>query len=291
MSSLLGGVKNLLKLPLELRRNARAKVAIAPLLAHEAVQIRRLGEVFQALLAQQLPVQERALLAQIEQRRAELLRSDQEIAVIDYGAGQPDANRTQAEMQSGFQSTARVGQISTASKPRLWATFLFQLIRKFQPLSCLELGSCVGISAAYQAAALQLNQKGRLVTLEGAPEIAKLAAATLQQFKLDNATVVVGPFHQTLPEVLRAAQPIDLFFNDGHHDHDAVIRYFDQAFPFLADQALVVFDDISWSPGMRKAWHEIEADPRVAVSIELNTMGMVFLAKSGLAKARFKIPL
>lgn len=186
---------------------------------------------------------------------------------------------------------ARIEKITQASKPQFWATVLFKIIRKIEPLSCVELGSCVGISASYQAAALNINGKGSIVTLEGSSEIAKIAEETFDNLGIENVSVVIGPFHQTFHRVLEAAKPIDFFFNDGHHDHDAVMRYFNEAVPYLSDAAVVVFDDISWSSGMRKAWTEIEADERVSASIDLENIGIALVNRDVAGRIKFKVPL
>ena len=178
-----------------------------------------------------------------------------------------------------------------ASKPTFWAIFLFKLIRKLEPSSCVELGSCVGISASYQATALSINGKGSLITLEGSTEIAKIAKDTLESLNLQNTSVVTGPFHETLKGVLESSKPIDFFFNDGHPDHDAVIQYFNEALPNLSDEAVFVVDDISWSPGMRKAWTEIEDDKRVTASIDLKTIGIALIGNKSAIKEKFRFPL
>ncbi len=108
---------------------------------------------------------------------------------------------------------------------------------------------------------------------------------------LQNASVITGPFHETLKAVLESSKPIDFFFNDGHHDHDAVLAYFNEALPNLSNEAVIVFDDISWSPGMRKAWIEIEADERVTASIDLQTMGIALVGNNLAANEKFRIPL
>ncbi len=166
-----------------------------------------------------------------------------------------------------------------------------QLVRRLEPVSCLELGTCVGISAAYQATALRFNGTGTMTSLEGAPEIAAIAAETFEVTGCTNASVVTGPFRDTLGSALEKARPVDFFFNDGHHDHDAVLQYFEQAMPFLAETAVIVFDDIAWSEGMKRAWKELEADSRVTVSIDLGAIGIVLVRRGAAAKGRFRIPL
>lgn len=226
----------------------------------------------------------------IEQRRSILLGSDKKITVIDYGAGNSTSSRSKEGMRNGVRETAMVANVCLSSKSAFWATFLFKLIRKLEPSSCVELGTSLGISAAYQASALKMNNKGNLITLEGSPEIAKIANETIASLNLRRASVVIGPFHDTLKGVLESSQPIDFFFNDGHHDHDAVKQYFNDSLPFLAPEAVIVFDDIAWSPGMKKAWLEIEADARVAASIDLQTIGIALVGNKVNTKEKFKIP-
>lgn len=284
-------LKAALRFSIRLLRKHKARSALTQLTLHEYPKLKAVGDALHESLTNILATEEQEVIAQIEQRRSFLLSSNKTIAVIDYGAGRPSSIRTKEEMGKGVQSAALVADICKASKPAFWATFLFKLIRKLEPLSCVELGACVGISASYQAAALKINGKGHLHTLEGSPEIANIANDTLKHLNLQNASVVTGPFHETLKGVLESSKPIDFFFNDGHHDHDAVIHYFNEALPNLSNEAVIVFDDISWSPGMRKAWTEIEDDERVTASIDLHTIGIALVGNNLPTKAKFRIPL
>ncbi len=284
-------VRRLLILIIRPFRIVKARFTLPRLRSHENIRLRAIGNALYESLNKTLSVEEKKIISLIEQRRTFLLNLEKEIAVIDYGAGSPDSNRTKAQMMKGDQTTAFISDICKASTPVFWATFLFKLVRKLQPLACVELGTSFGISASYQAAALNLNGKGNLYTLEGSPEIAKIAEETINLLGIKNTSVIVGPFLTTLRGVLKAAKPIDLFFNDGHHDHDAVIQYFNEALQFLSNEAVIVFDDISWSKGMRKAWKEIEEDNRVIASIDLQTMGIVIVGKNSTTKQNYRIPL
>ena len=53
----------------------------------------------------------------------------------------------------------------------------------------MELGTCIGISAAYQAAAIKLNEKGKLITLEGSVERTKIANENFMNLQSLIATV------------------------------------------------------------------------------------------------------
>jgi hypothetical protein len=61
--------------------------------------------------------------------------------------------------------------------------------------------------------------------------------------------------------------------------------------PYLSDGAVIVFDDISWSTGMKKAWTEIEEDERVAASIDLGAIGIALVKKTLPTKMTIRIPL
>ena len=285
-------LKTLLTFPLRVFRRWTARREMAKLVSHESPKLKAVGNALREAFSNVISVEERMVISSIEQRRAFLLSSDDRIAVVDYGAGRSDSKRTKEEMKKGVQTTESVSKICEFSKPAFWATLLFKLIRKLEPSSCVELGTCVGISASYQAAALAITQKGKLLSLEGSPEIARIARETFASLDLRNASVITGPFQETFRGVLEAAKPVDFLFNDGHHDHDAVLRYFNEALPYLSDDAIIVFDDISWSPGMRKAWTEIENDERVAASIDIQVIGIAFVSKKlRPAKEKYKIPL
>lgn len=277
--------------PLQAWRRWKAKSAVTQLTSHTHPRLRAIGEALRDCLSNVRTPEEQQWIQRIEQRRAVLLSSEKEVRGISYGAGRPGSRKTREEMDRGLETKGIVKNICRASKPPFWANLLFQLVRKLKPSSCVELGSCVGISASYLSAACRINGTGELRTLEGSPGTAQIAQETLETLDLTNGTVIVGPFHTTLAGVLKSAQPIDFFFNDGHHDHDAVIQYLNDSFPYLAEEAVMVFDDIAWSPGMRQAWREIEEDDRVAASIDLHEIGIVVFRSGPGTKEKFRIPL
>ena len=195
-------------------------------------------------------------------------------------------------MYQGVTKVTTVGETcQIASKPYFWSLLLFKLIREFKPSNSIELGTCLGISGAYQASALKLNKSGRLVTLEGANSLAALAEKNFQQLGLDNVHVVSGRFQDILDTVLTENRPIDYAFIDGHHDEKATISYFEKFIPFLSKNSIIVFDDISWSDGMRNAWKNIEKNIVVKISLDLRAIGICVLDENIDEKYSFRIPM
>jgi predicted O-methyltransferase YrrM len=179
----------------------------------------------------------------------------------------------------------------TASRPPFWSLLLFKVIREFKPVHCIELGTCLGISGAYQGAALVLNRQGRLVTVEGEPSRASLAKMNFQLLGLDNISVVMGRFEQVLDEALAEDHPVDYAFIDGHHDEQATIAYFETIRRFVSERSIFVFDDIRWSDGMRRAWQYIQAAPEVKISLDLRAMGVCILDRGIPRQPSSSIPL
>lgn len=235
--------------------------------------------------------EEKFWIDKIESLRNELNSSNKEISIVDYGAGSPDLNLTEEEMYQGRVVTRSIGDVyRTGSKSFFWAFLLFRLLRDFRPSVCLELGTSLGISASYQAAALKLNQEGYIVTLEGAESLSSLAEQHFRTLGFDNVIVIVGRFQDTLGKVLEEHGPIDYAFIDGHHSEKATLAYFEQVLSYASERAVLVFDDISWSEGMEKAWSTIEADKRVKITVDLSTVGICLINSSIETKRCFSIP-
>lgn len=270
----------------------QSRQVIAELIGCDNPRVSIIGRALRDTARKQESMNVADMLSKIEKRRDMLLNSAARIEVIDYGAGSPDANRADAEMEGGVVLSLPVSRICRASKAKFWALFLYQLVRHLNPKNCLELGTCVGISAAYIASALKLNDGGTLTTLEGSPQIADLAKETLESLDLENVFISVGPFHKTYKTSLEGQAPVDLLFNDGHHDYQAMLRYYFDALPHMREGGVIVFDDIYWSSGTAKAWTQIADDACVGAAVDLRSMGIAVTTRHKKNDTlKFSVPL
>jgi predicted O-methyltransferase YrrM len=226
-----------------------------------------LATVLDDMIKGRFSAEEAEKIKQIEKLRRRLRISDEKVAITDYGAGS-----ARGEAGAVVKTVGEVGR--TSSRSKRWNSLLFKLVRAFRPSVCLELGTALGISAAYQAAALELNRKGKIISLEGAEALVSLAKANLKALGLHAFEIVPGRFQDSLEKVLKKNAPIDFVFIDGHHEECATVRYFNQILPALSDGAILVFDDISWSGGMERAWNTIRKEKNIRASIDLLTVGI-----------------
>jgi predicted O-methyltransferase YrrM len=216
----------------------------------------------------------------IEALRSELATSDADVEVVDYGAGVPSMQRSDEEMRAGVVSHASIARLSiNASLPESQGRLLHAIVSAIRPTNGIELGTCVGLSAAYQATAMPAAETRTFVTCEGAPELAATAASNLRDLGIDWARVVPGRFDDTVPAIAADLAPLHYAFIDGHHDEAATLRYFEVLRPRAAAGSVFVFDDIRWSPGMSRAWATIAASPHVTASADLGRLGLVVLGR------------
>jgi predicted O-methyltransferase YrrM len=216
--------------------------------------------------------EEQTIFSAIEAYRLALLADDGPIERLDYGV-LPDGA---SDPERGVPIKTTIGKVARASKSAPWGELLFHLVRRRRPMHVLEMGTCVGMSASYIAAALELNGRGRLVTIEGASSVAAIARDTFQRLGYtDRVEVVEGPFHRSLAPTVDAWAPLDFAFIDGHHDGQATIEYYNSIRACSSPSALLVFDDIQWSASMREAWSMIVAADPLAVTVDLGDVGIV----------------
>lgn len=214
------------------------------------------------------------LFETIEHQRTIMIDSNRGLKYRDFGAGNPNEERTVDTMYNGVEvesSTAKNCQIGLKGE---WAQWIYSKVKKYQPQTILELGTNCGFSSIYMAKA---NKYSTVHTIEGAEAIADIARENFNALGCDNIIQHLGRFQDVLENVLTTIKRVDFAFIDGHHDYQATLDYFEQIKPFLSEHAVIVFDDISWSEGMRQAWREILADSKLKKFEDLTKLGVIYL--------------
>lgn len=204
---------------------------------------------------------------QIEDLRQQLLQDSATLSVTDLGAG----SRTKVTRHRQIASIAR-----TAAKPAKYSQLLFRLVNHFQPRTVLELGTSLGLTTAYLAAA---RQKSQIITFEGCPNIAAAAKKNFRQLQLSNIRLVTGHLDETLPATLPELPSADLVYFDGNHRYAPTMRYFETCLAKRTDESVFIIDDIYWSAEMTRAWREICRHPDVTISIDLFHLGLIFFRR------------
>ncbi len=200
----------------------------------------------------------------IEAYRKKLLGDKRMLQVEDLGAGSKrlkNRERSIADIARNSLITPKYGRL------------LFHLMHHYGYQNTLELGTSLGISAAYMAS---VTQTSTVTTLEGSSEIAQIAQATWKDLGLTNCKVITGNFDVTLTDVLAAGTNYDVIFIDGNHRYQPTIDYFQQCLPNLRANGVIVLDDIHWSGEMHNAWKDITNAQASGITIDLFHKGLIF---------------
>jgi predicted O-methyltransferase YrrM len=167
------------------------------------------------------------------------------------------------------------------SIPRHWGRFLTRLVRELAPESCIEMGVGFGMSGCYQAAALEIADRGQLTCLDREEPLAAIARETFDELGLaSRIDLHMGPIGQTLEPIARALAPIDYAYIDAEHTEDATAGNFEVVLPHLTPGAVVVVDDINLDDEMARAWTRIAGHEQVALALGLRRLGVVVTAPS-----------
>jgi predicted O-methyltransferase YrrM len=199
----------------------------------------------------------------VEGLRKKLLADNTPVPFKEFGAGSKNAglSRSVSSIAGRSAKNAKYGQL------------LFRIARRYQPHYVLELGTSLGISTAYLAAA---DKTSVVVTGEGNDSVASLARKNLDGIGLDNVRVITGNFDNTLPEMISRLPHIDLAFIDGNHRRQPTLNYFQVLLTKTGPESIIIFDDIHWSREMEMAWAEVRQHESARLSIDLFFLGIIF---------------
>ncbi|CAN5271586.1 class I SAM-dependent methyltransferase [soil metagenome] len=215
---------------------------------------------------------------QIENIRKELLKKNDTINVTDYGAGGANPNETIEK---------KIKQIAATSlKSPKYAKLLYRIAKYYQPSNIVELGTSLGITTSYLAAAAA---NGKVYTLEGSASIAEIAKANFKRLALINIEQVTGPFESTYQPLLSGLNSLNLLFVDGNHREVPTLRYFELGMEKISPTSIFIFDDIQYSKEMESAWRAIQDHEAVRLSIDLFFIGIVFFNNDVKIKQHFEI--
>jgi predicted O-methyltransferase YrrM len=231
-----------------------------------------------ANIRRELPASEQKWITLIENERKKLICKNELLNDGSLGAG------------GLYDDQVTIKQACMVSKGPKAALMLYLLTRYTKPKNVIELGTNVGISSAYIAAALKVNaENGKLTTLEASPYRLRLAKELHCNLGFENISYVKGLFADTLAATLANEGSIDLAFIDGHHQYQPTLDYFEEIYHFANHSTVFVFDDIRWSEGMKNAWSQIQSDERLCLIVYLFSVG-ICLPFQGTATQRSMFP-
>lgn len=215
-----------------------------------------------------------SVVLKVEQIRKSMLNDKQIIPVCDLGSG---------SLSAKYRKVSDIARHSPVS--RKYGKLLSNMASEFGDKLIVEMGTSLGISTAYMAAAAR---QSKVITMEGCSETAAIARQNFAHMKLDNIMPLVGPFDELLPGLKQGRMKPGLVFIDGNHRKDPVMKYFKYISEISDSNTVVIIDDINYSAEMNEAWNELKEHSKVSVSIDIFQMGMLFF-REGISRISYTI--
>ena len=116
------------------------------------------------------------------------------------------------------------------------------------------------------------------IALENNPEFAAIATTVLKEAR-NPIDLRVGCYTQLLPKALSDLDSVDFVYFNTRSEEQNNEQLFSMCMEAVSDQTIFVFDGIKSSGQMRKFWKTVRQDPRVRVTVDLYSMGLVFFDK------------
>ncbi|BDQ11964.1 O-methyltransferase [Sediminibacterium sp. TEGAF015] len=182
--------------------------------------------------------------------------------------------------------SARESLTKSTLTPQKYDHLFFRMVNYFGSSVVLELGTKLGITTSYLAAA---NSNASVISLEKSTETATVAKRHFQYLGLKNIEQVIGEFDETLPVVLSRISQLDFVLVNGNYPKETTLHYFNQLKPHLHENSVLIFVDIHRNKEMETVWRQVQSDEMVTLTIDLFFVGLVFFRKENKVKQHFTV--
>lgn len=141
---------------------------------------------------------------------------------------------------------------------------LYQLVLKEKPSVMVETGYANGLSAMHILAAMDINGKGTLYSVE---------SFTNQDIFHPRLKFVAGISQERLAEIYAEVKPWDMFLHDSDHGFDCQTFEYELAWRALRPGGILISDDIEWCGDDGKPHHAWREFIKSVEHTDLTTIG------------------
>jgi predicted O-methyltransferase YrrM len=139
----------------------------------------------------------------------------------------------------------------------------YAIIRAVKPECVLETGIANGVSSAYLLLAMERNQNGMLYSIDvndgSYLPSGKTVGWVVPEWLRKRWTVHLGDARELLPRVLAELKSLDVFIHDSLHTYEHMKFEYDQAYPYLRQDGILISDDALWNPAFKEFAHKVGA--------------------------------
>lgn len=167
----------------------------------------------------------------------------------------------------------------TVSKKQAHILYVFVRIKK--PNIVVETGAGNGYSTAFLLKALHMNNTGKLYFIDF-PEIeghhyfpddfykekggavipqGKSSGWLVPQYLHNRLKIILGKSQDVLPKLLKELNSVDIFFHDSEHSYSGMNFEFEQIWPHLISDGILLAHDVNWNKAFIHFAREVKRKP------------------------------
>lgn len=139
---------------------------------------------------------------------------------------------------------------------------LYFLVKKLKPEIVVETGVATGESTGYMLQGIKDNGFGKLYSIDlpfqwylygdhklhlDSLPAGKMPGYLIPKQLKKNWYLILGDTHNKLPPLLSNLGTIDIFFHDSEHTDKTMLFEYNQSWPYIKQDGLLISDDISYS--------------------------------------------
>ncbi|MGI8494303.1 MAG: class I SAM-dependent methyltransferase [Pyrinomonadaceae bacterium] len=124
----------------------------------------------------------------------------------------------------------------------------YAVCRAIKPVTFIETGVAFGVSSSYILKALEVNKKGKLISIDkppATPRATEFIGALIPDELRCNWHLYRGASQKLLPKLLSEIKEVNIFLHDSRHTYNNMSAEFELVEPYLTDRSVLIADDIN----------------------------------------------
>lgn len=162
---------------------------------------------------------------------------------------------------------------------------IYRLVANRQPAVSLQIGTGLGVSAAYFSMA---NSRNPVKIIECEPEFSTVAQRIFSNLGIDNVELRTGNLQQLLHHTLLNSTKLDIVYFNKFKDGETLFNLFGLCLAKADENSMFIIKGIYSDPSTKTMWAKIKELPEVTVTVDLFWIGLVYFKKDQ-AEEHFKI--
>lgn len=187
------------------------------------------------------------------------------------------SNHTAIKIQEKISTVSQIAKREIEAK---YMNAIYQLLKKSSAKYVLELGSSLGVSAAYLASAKPTME---VTTIDESLALQQYAKTLHGRLGLKNITDINASVETVLSKTLAEFPRLDIVFIRNLNS----ARFFDPLLPYIHSETILIIDGIHENKDAERFWNDVKAYDKVTLTIDLYRIGLVFFRKENIAKTDF----